>query len=121
MEMVKVFTVISGIALIVIMSTGWDLWKEALTSMGYFVFFGFVYGTLWSIVARGGFIFLHQFYIVMSVLRMVALIAIIIIYQLLVHNTLALRNFAIIIFIYYIVLLVFTSRFFSNVERKKRI
>jgi hypothetical protein len=121
MGLLKIFTVISGVALIVLMLTGWNLWSEFLVSMGFYIFFGFAYGALWTVVVRGGGVFMHQFYLTMSVVRMIAIVAIIVVYQLIMRDTVALRNLAIVLFIYYIALLVYTSRFFSNIERKKRI
>ena len=86
-------------------------------SVLYTLIVNFAYGSLWRKVAKYSLGVMTKFYLVASVLRLMTAALVVVVFCMLSQEKVAIRNFVLLFFTFYIVMLIFDSVFFARIEK----
>lgn len=116
----------AGLTLIVLMSISLNLITTDITialavSVIYTVVVNFAYGGLWKRVAKSAPNTLAKFYMAASMVRLIIAAIVIFSFCMLSQNKTDIRNFILLFFVFYLVMLVFDSVFFARTEKNNNL
>ena len=96
-----------------------ELIKSLIISILFNLFCSIAYGQTWKAIARRSPENLPKFYLAWSAMRLMAAAILLLIYCVIVREIVAIKWFAVIFIVCYIVMLVFDSWFFIRVSKKR--
>lgn len=109
-----------SLAMIFAMSMGtlsMDFLNPLVVSALYTLAATVVYGLSWKGVAKSSPKTLTRFYLVASALRMLTAVMVVVVYCVIIKTPEAIRNFVLVFFAFYLVMLIFDGIFFARMEK----
>lgn len=102
------------------MSLNWldmNLLNGLAVSAVYSIIINFTYGTLWKKVAKSSPASMAKFYLAASALRLITAALVVLSFCMLNDDREQIRNFILMFFVFYLVMLIFDSVFFARIEK----
>lgn len=116
---------VAGAALITLLFTNIYGYASLVRPLAFCVIYtllaNIAYGAAWKGVAKSSPSVLTKFYLAASALRMIAAVMVVVAFCMLIHDKTAIRDFVLMFFGFYVVVLVFDGIFFAIVEKKNNL